>query len=132
MADVADLYLAKARASLAGAQSELAQQRFDNAVNRAYYACFQAAIYALLGAGIRQRGGSEVWDHAFVQARFVGDLINRRKLYASELRGDLPTIMYLRHRADYHQASVTSTQATRAVRRASRFVAAIQSAEGTS
>jgi uncharacterized protein (UPF0332 family) len=49
--DIADLYLAKAQSSLAGAQSELAQQRFDNAANRAYYACFQAAISALLRAG---------------------------------------------------------------------------------
>jgi len=48
MVDIADLYLAKARASLAGARSELEQHRFDNAANRAYYACFQAAIYALL------------------------------------------------------------------------------------
>ena len=41
------VYLAKAEESLLGAASELAQGRYNNSVNRAYYACFQAAIAAL-------------------------------------------------------------------------------------
>jgi len=41
------VYLAKAEESLVGAASELAHGRYNNSVNRAYYACFQAAIAAL-------------------------------------------------------------------------------------
>src|SRR5256885_9742308 len=39
--------LAKAEESLVGAASELAHGRYNNSVNRAYYACFQAAIAVL-------------------------------------------------------------------------------------
>jgi uncharacterized protein (UPF0332 family) len=45
-------YLAKAQESLAGADSELAHRRFNNCVRDAYYACFQAAIAALLNEEI--------------------------------------------------------------------------------
>lgn len=41
------VYLAKAEESLLGAISELEQSRYNNSTNRAYYACFQAAITAL-------------------------------------------------------------------------------------
>jgi len=125
MIDVAELFLAKARASLAGALSELEQRRFDNAANRAYYACFQAAIAALIRARIGPAGGAGNWDHAFVQARFAGELINRRKHYASDLRDTLSSTMRLRHKADYQYDSVTGDQAVRTVRRAVRFVAEI-------
>ena len=54
--DIGELYLAKAKASLAGAQSELEQRRFDNVANRAYYACFQAAVAGLIWAGLRPAG----------------------------------------------------------------------------
>ena len=125
MIDIGELYLAKAQASLSGAHSELEQRRFDNAANRACYACFQAAVAALIWAGLRSPGGAGIWDHGLVQARFVGDLINRRKLYPTDLRGDLYAIMKLRHRADYHHETVGAAQASRAVRRADQFVSAV-------
>jgi uncharacterized protein (UPF0332 family) len=130
MIDPADLIVAKAWASLAGAQSELEQRRFDNAANRAYYACFQAAIAALLRNRIRPLGSSHTWDHAFVQARFVGELINRRKRYASDLRDTLSAAMRLRHKADYQYDNVTAEQAVRTVRRATRFVTEVDSIGG--
>jgi uncharacterized protein (UPF0332 family) len=130
MFDPADLILAKARASLAGAQSELEQRRFDNAANRAYYACFQAAIAALLRNRIRPLGSGNTWDHAFVQARFVGELINRRKRYASDLCETLSAAMRLRHKADYQYDDVTAEQAVRTVRRATRFVTEVDSIGG--
>src|SRR2546430_16378755 len=48
-----------------------------------YYACFQAAIAALLSEGVRARGQ---WNHEFVHGQFVGVLINQRHLYERELR----------------------------------------------
>jgi uncharacterized protein (UPF0332 family) len=80
MIDRQTAYLEKARESLAGAQSEFANDRYNNCANRAYYACFQAAVHALMEAGIRPPKGAKHWGHDFVRARFNGDLINRRKL----------------------------------------------------
>jgi uncharacterized protein (UPF0332 family) len=45
-------YLEKAIESLAGAESEFANRRYNNCANRCYYAMFQAAIAALMAAGI--------------------------------------------------------------------------------
>jgi uncharacterized protein (UPF0332 family) len=130
MIDIGELWLLKARASLAGAQSELGQRRFDNVANRAYYACFQAAIAGLIWAQIRPPGGVVTWDHGFVQSRFVGQLINRRKQYASDLRDTLSVTMGLRCKADYQHDSVTAEQAIRLVRRATRFVDEVGSKQG--
>ena len=47
------VYLAKALASLAGAELELANKLFNNAVNRAYYASYQAAVAALVAPAPR-------------------------------------------------------------------------------
>jgi uncharacterized protein (UPF0332 family) len=63
------IYLAKASESLLTAESEYANGRYNSCANRCYYACFQAAIAALLGEGIRPAGQ---WSHEFVQAQFVG------------------------------------------------------------
>lgn len=70
MIDATEVYWAKAEESLAGAESEFAQGRYNNCANRCYYACFQAAIVALLRAGVLPRGGQ--WEHAYVQGEFVG------------------------------------------------------------
>lgn len=126
MVDRGSVYLEKARESLAGAQSELANGRYNNCANRAYYACYQAAIHALMEAGIRPPKGTEKWGHGFVQARFNGDLINRRKRYPPDIRGTLENTYRLRETADYHRRDrVSEAQAARAVRRAEIFVAAV-------
>jgi uncharacterized protein (UPF0332 family) len=57
MIDVDDLFLQKAEESLAGAASEFVNARYDNAANRCYYACFQAAISALTREGLQPPGG---------------------------------------------------------------------------
>lgn len=124
--DRATVYLEKAAESMAGAQSELANRRYNNCANRAYYACYQAAVHALIEAGIQPPKATEQWGHGFVQARFNGDLINRRKLYSPDIRGNLETNYRLRARADYDRLQhVTEIQAARAVRRAEVFVAAV-------
>src|SRR5947209_8279458 len=119
-----ELFLDKAIESLAGADSEFAQGRFNNCANRCYYGCFQAAIAALLHDGIILTGGRTTWGHDFVQAQFVGQLINRRKVYAAELRDSLARNLILRHTADYAIDQITETQAARAIRRARAFLEA--------
>ncbi len=126
------IFLAKAEESLAGAESEVANGRFNNCANRCYYACFQAAITALIRANIRPSGGGTKWGHAFVQTQFSGQLVNRRKLYPSNLADILPRAIVLRLVADYDTDQVTEIQAARALRRTRSLVEAIRSAGGTS
>jgi uncharacterized protein (UPF0332 family) len=121
------IFLAKATESLQTAESEFANGRYNSCANRCYYACFQAAIAALLLEGIRPRGQ---WSHEFVQAQLVGVLINQRKRYDPELRRVLADNQMLRDKADYRAAFVTATQASRALRRTRTFVAAVRQRGG--
>lgn len=122
----ADLYLLKAEESYGGADSELANRRFNNSANRCYYACFQAAIAALLRAQIRPPGGRGQWGHDLVRAQFNGQLINRRKLYPPELREVLERTYLLRQAADYRTEQVGELQVGRALRRVRMFLDTIQ------
>jgi len=121
------IYLAKATESLLSAESEFANGRYNSCANRCYYACFQAAIAALLAEGIRPSGQ---WNHQFVQAQFVGVLINQRKRYGAQLRRVLADNQSLRDKADYRPELVTATQARRALRRTRLFVTAIRQRGG--
>lgn len=119
------IFLTKAEESLAGAESEFANARYSNCANRCYYSCFQAAIHGLIRAGIRPRGGQDQWGHEFVQAEFVGQLVNRRKVYPTDLRQTIFRNLNLRHEADYGRSMITETEAARALRRSRQFVDAI-------
>src|SRR5689334_21702981 len=112
-------FLEKALESLAGAESEAANGRYNNCAYRCYYACFRAAIAALLLAGLRPPGGGSTWDHRYVAAQF-DHLINRRKQYPTEHRGVLVRLRDLRRRADYTESPVTQTETSRALQRARR------------
>lgn len=122
----ADIYLRKAKESLDGAESELRAGRLNNSANRSYYACFQAAIAALMLAS-RQPPASGRWSHAYVQSEFSGYLVGRLKRYPSDLRDTLSRNMELRHFADYDTQSVPHISAARAYRRAKTFLEAVQS-----
>jgi uncharacterized protein (UPF0332 family) len=121
------IYVAKAEESLRTAESEFANGRYNSCANRCYYACFQAAVVALLREGIQPRGQ---WSHAFVQGQLVGVLINKRKRYDPELRRVLADNQSLRDKADYRPELVTATQAGRALRRSRTFVTAIRQRGG--
>lgn len=126
----ARVLLEKALESLTGAEDEYTKERYNNVANRSYYACFQAAISALILAGIRAPGSSDQWGHDYVQAQFVGQLINRRKIYGTELRNTLEQNYRLREVADYHpREHVTQVRAARALHRAHVFVVTVQSRE---
>lgn len=101
----------------------------NNCANCCYYACFQAAIHALLRGGIQPQGRR--WSHEFVQSQFVGLLINRRKLYPAELRGLLLAASGLRNAADYGNDWVTRREASQGLRWARTFVEAVGEDEQT-
>ena len=108
-------------------ESEFVNGRYNSCANRCYYSCFQGAIAALLAEGIRPRGQ---WSHEFVQAQFVGVLINQRKRYDSELRRVLADNQIVRDQADYRAELVIRIQAERALRRTRMFVTAIRQRGG--
>ncbi len=130
MTNEMEIFLVKAEESLLGAESEFANERYNNCANRCYYSSFQAAIHALLKAGVRANEPQAGWGHAFVQAQFVGQLINRRKLYASDLRDVLARGLILRVTADYEADTVTETRAVRALGRARGFLDAVRDGGG--
>jgi len=125
MSDEAAVYLAKAEESLAGAESEFAAGRYNNRANRCYYACFQAAVAGLIRAGIRPAGERGAWNHAFVQAQFSGQLVNRRKLFPGALGNVLVETFDVRREGDYRSKHVRERQAARSLRLARAVVSAV-------
>lgn len=118
-------FMSKAMESLASAESELINGRYNSCANRAYYACFQAAVATIIQVGIRPIDPSGKWGHDFVQARFAGDLINRRHRFPADLRKTLDHLILLRQTADYRPDAVNEKEAKRAVQRARTFVQAV-------
>jgi uncharacterized protein (UPF0332 family) len=117
-----DDYRAKAQENLAGAESELTYGRTNSCARSAYYACFHAAIAALIDAGLAPPEPPRGWGHDWVQAQFVGQLIQRRKVYPASLRRTLVDLLDLRHRADYRVVHVSQRDAQHVVRNAQVFV----------
>lgn len=122
------IFLVKAEESLEGAESELGNRRYNNVANRAYYACFQAAIFALVQAAVASAARDQ-WSHEFVHGQFVLQLITRRRVYPSELRDTLARNLELRQRGDYEPVPISQVQASRALQRAAVFLAAIRGKE---
>jgi uncharacterized protein (UPF0332 family) len=122
--DAAAVFERKARQSLAAAESEYVNGRFDTCANRCYYACFQAAVAALIRQGTAPPvGGRRArWGHDFVQAQFAAQFIDRRKIHSGAFRDTLSRMAILRHTADYPTEEDSETQGGRAVRRAREFV----------
>jgi uncharacterized protein (UPF0332 family) len=119
-------YPDKAIESLVGAESEYANRRFNNCANRCYYAMFQAAIAALIMADIRPIGVGAQWEHEFVQARFAGVLIKRRKLYPSDLASSFAPTQRARLTADYDPIAVSKREAERLLESARKLVSVVK------
>lgn len=117
-------YLSKSKESLASAKDNLKSKRYNSCANRAYYACYQAAIAALLKHGISPVGGKGLLKHDFVQSQF-GALIKRKKIYPSKIRAHLPNLMDTRITADYKAAAVSKKEAGRVLQKAKRFVSIV-------
>jgi uncharacterized protein (UPF0332 family) len=109
----AQAYIAKAAESLASAQDDFTAGRYNSCANRAYYACFQAAIAALLMAGVQPANPRGEWSHEFVQSQFNGVLVNRRKLYPASLHRVLRDTIEIREKADYTASGVNERVARR-------------------
>lgn len=117
-------WLEKALENLDSAHSDLAASRWNACARSAYYACYQAAIAALIREEIRDTSGE--WPHRFVQASFAGQLVQRRRVYPSSVRRVLTDNLDIRRKADYSPLAVTAREAGIAVRRAEQFLGDIQ------
>jgi uncharacterized protein (UPF0332 family) len=128
-------YLAKAHENLVGAESELQHGRTNSCARSAYYACFHVAIAALLQARLPPLEPARGRGHDWVHASFVGQMIQRRKIYPANLSRTLPDLLALRHKADCRATHVSQREAQRAVRRAQILVqavtACVQRSEGS-
>jgi uncharacterized protein (UPF0332 family) len=118
------IYLTKAQATLAGAELELRHGYYNNAVNRAYYAAYQAAVGALIFEGIVPIL-DRFWPHDVVQAQFPALLVDERCRYPRELRATLKALFDERLKADYEPDLIDPETAAEAVRRAREFVGRI-------
>ncbi len=105
--------------------------RFNNCANRAYHACFQAPIAALLRAGYGPSGSDGEWRHAAVQALFSQQLVNRRKTYPAALQMVLERGALIRATADYQETSVGRREVVRWLRRSREFVEAVRQRGGS-
>jgi uncharacterized protein (UPF0332 family) len=120
----AEAYLRKARESLTSAEADFEAGRFNSAANRAYYAAFQAAVAALLRAGIQPPKDS--WEHRFVHSQFSGKLISRSKLFPARYSGVVKALLETRLAADYRPVPIGRRHAQSALRDAKRLLEAIR------
>ncbi len=118
-------FLRKARESLASAEADVRAGRYNSAANRSYYAAFQAAVAALINAGIRPAGNQ--WQHRFVNSQFSGKLVRRRKLLDSDFPALLDDLFRTRVVGDYEAGDVARRDASRGIRGAGRIVQGVES-----
>jgi uncharacterized protein (UPF0332 family) len=115
------IYLTKAQKALAGAELEFANGLYNNTVNRAYYACYQAAVAALCAEGFAPPM-ENYWPHDHVQAEFPARLVEERQRYPHTLRNTLKAIFDERLKADYEPEIIGALSAGEALQRARDFV----------
>jgi uncharacterized protein (UPF0332 family) len=123
-------YLTKSLENLTVAQWAYDNGHYNASANRAYYAVFQAALAAL--ANVSVITVEERVSHERVQALFARELINRRKLYPSDLKSHLLDLHKVRETADYKMAKVSAKESSRQLKKAKEFVQAVSSKLTTS
>ena len=99
----------------------MAHGLYNNAVNRSYYAAYQAAVAALVAEGVEPILEC-YWPHDIVQAQFPALLVDERHRYPAALRATLKTLFDERLQADYEPILIGAETAAEAVRRARVFV----------
>ncbi len=124
MSMTAEEYMQKAERALSAAQLLLTNDALEGACNRAYYAMFDAAHAALLGAGI-QMPESVSKTHRGLIGAFGQHLVKNNRI-AGTLGKAINEVERLRRLADYTGDPVTLEEATWAVEQAGMFVHTIR------
>ncbi len=120
----AERYLAKARENLASARAETRAHRYNSVANRAYYAAFQAAVAALIHAGIRP--ANDDWGHRFVMSEFSAKLVIRRRKLPRRYRRTLNDLFDRRVRADYRLDNISRRGAEDSTKRAAELIGRVE------
>jgi len=120
-------FLDKATENLESAEMLFDSGKFNASANRAYYAVFHAAIFALSANGLVDENNGHEW----VQRTFNGELIYKRKIFSSEFRAYLQEIMSVRLEADYKQSFVGGKVCERQLRKAKELCNVIQTRYAT-
>lgn len=118
-------YLVKARENLRIAEYSFEQKCFNVCASRAYYAMFQAALAALVEAGLLAKDKRA--NHGWVQATFNERFIKRKKVYPASFKSMLMDTMITRHIADYRTRMVSRGLADKSLRAAQQFVETVTS-----
>jgi uncharacterized protein (UPF0332 family) len=124
MPEFDDVFLEKAVSALAGAESELAEGRYDNVANRCYYACFQAAVVALEPTNRRHASAMDAFGGASAIRRGVNQ--PSEAISESPPRCFLSEVAAVRQTADYSRRRVSESEARQVLRRSREFVAAVR------
>lgn len=108
----------KAKRGIADAEMLFNTKRYEAAANRAYYACFYAAIAVLKTFGIEH----PKHPHDWVQAQFSSEIIHRRRIFPKSFAAMLPNIQTVRHFADYREDPIPNSVVAKQLREAQSFL----------
>lgn len=111
----------KAKRGIEDAKLLFNAERYDAAANRAYYACYHAAIALLARFSIEHKEN----PHAWVQAQFSSEIIHRRKIFPREMNPYLQDIRRVRHAADYSEDALSRKTVTHQLKQAKYFVSSL-------
>lgn len=114
-------YHLKAKQGINDADFLFQAGRYDACANRAYYACFHAAIALLARHGIENPKNPYDWT----QAQFSAEIVHRRRVLPASMASMLPSIQSVRHAADYEVSRVSKNTVTQQLKQAKYFVAAL-------
>ncbi len=115
-------FLEKSIENLNAAELCFSNQYFNACANRAYYAVYHAAIFALSANGIRDEQNGHEW----VQRMFSGELVMRRKVFQNHFKSYIFDLMETRLIADYALTSVSQKKAERMLKKAQELIADIE------
>ncbi len=127
MSPLADALMRKSRRALRSARLDLRDGDTDGAVNRSYYAMFNAAQVALLSSGVPEDKLPKT--HAGLISAF-GERVVKRGKVDPEFGRAIRKTESLRLRADYTGAEFDLAAAEKALAGAERFVQSVEQAFG--
>jgi uncharacterized protein (UPF0332 family) len=119
-----DQSMAKALRAIASAKLLLADGDLEGAINRAYYAMFDASHAALAWSGAQANPAATKTHRGLISA--VGQYLVKPGVFPVEFGRSLNRVERLRLLGDYSGETVEAGQAVRAVEEAEAFVLAVR------
>ncbi len=115
-------FFAKAQENINAAELCFSNNLLNASANRAYYAAYHAAIFALALNGFTDEQNAHEW----VQRTFAGEAIHRKKIFQNKFKSYLPELMKVRLNADYSSVGISRVVAERQLKKAKEFLEEIE------